>query len=199
MQFVAIDFETANNSADSACSIGLVKMDEEGAVIDSFYSLVRPPVLFFDPVCTAVHKLDSIDIAKAPAFNELWPQISEFIGDLPLVAHNAPFDMRVLKGTLESWGILPPINEYYCTLSLSRKLWKGKMSYKLSYLCSEFGWEYDAHNALADAEMCGRIFVKLCGQYLFSSETMDKLFKRLYKKGSNVFPKRLREPDGMLF
>ena len=46
MQFVAIDFETANNSADSACSIGLVKMDEEGAVIDSFYSLVRPPVLF---------------------------------------------------------------------------------------------------------------------------------------------------------
>ena len=122
MQFVAIDFETANNGADSACSIGLVKMDEEGAVVDSFYSLVRPKVLMFDPVCTAIHKLDSLDVAKAPTFYELWPAISEFIGDAPLVAHNAPFDMRVLKGTLESWGLEAPINEYYCTLSLSISL-----------------------------------------------------------------------------
>ena len=199
MQFVAIDFETANNGADSACSIGLVKMDGEGAVIDSFYSLVRPKVLMFDPLCTAIHKLDSLDIAKAPTFYELWPAISEFIGFAPLVAHNAPFDMRVLKGTLESWGLEAPTNEYYCTLSLSRKLWKGKMSYKLTSLCAEFGWEYDAHNALEDAEMCGRIFSKLCGQYLMNGEMMDKFFKRLYKKGSNVFPKRLREPELSLF
>lgn len=199
MHFVALDFETANSDSGSACSIGLVKMDEEGGVIDTFYSLVRPKELYFDPICTAIHKLDSLDIAKAPTFKELWPSISSFIGDLPLVAHNAQFDMRVLKGTLESWGLELPYNEYYCTLSLSRKLWKGKMSYKLSYLCSEFGWEYDAHNALSDAQMCGRIFTKLCGQYLFDEELFCRFYKRIYKKGSNGFPKRLREPESLLF
>ena len=199
MQYVALDFETASSRADSACSIGLVKMDEEGYVIDTYYSLVRPPVLIFDPICTAIHKLDSIDIAKAPTFKEQWPQIRSFIGDLPLVAHNAPFDIRVLRATLEAWGLEVPCNEYYCTLSLSRKLWKGKQSYKLTYLSSEFGWEYDAHNALEDALMCGRIFSKLCGSYLLSCDMMDKFFKRIYKKGSNCFPKRVREMEGNLF
>ena len=43
MNFVTIDFETANNMPQSACSIGLAKFDEEGKVVDTFYSLIKPP------------------------------------------------------------------------------------------------------------------------------------------------------------
>ena len=184
MQFVAIDFETASRFPDSACSIGLVKMDEEGGVIERYYSLIRPRSLVFDPMCTMVHHLDPIDVAKAPTFRDQWPAIREFIGDLPLVAHNAPFDMNVLKSTLLSWGLEEIHSQYYDTLSLSRKLLKGKRRYKLTSLAQEYGWEYNAHNALEDAEICGRLFSRLCGSNLFDDQIARRFFRRLYRDGS---------------
>ncbi len=193
MEYVAIDFETASVLRDSACSIGLVLFDEEGAVRDSYYSLIRPPVLRFDDICTSVHHLDSDEISRSPSFNELWNDISSFIGSRPLVAHNAQFDMGVLKHTLYSWGLECPPYDYYCTLSLSRKLWKGKPSYKLTALAGELGWEYDAHNALSDAVVCGRLFYRLCGDVLFSDELTSRFFSRIYKKGEkHRYPERLK-------
>ncbi|MBQ0070559.1 MAG: 3'-5' exoribonuclease, partial [Spirochaetales bacterium] len=108
MEYCAIDFETASCLMDSACAIGLVKFDAEGTILDSYYSLVRPPVLRFDPICTSVHHLDPFDISAAPVFKDLWPEIKAFIGNLPLVAHNAQFDMNVLRHTLSSWGLETP-------------------------------------------------------------------------------------------
>ena len=192
MQYVAIDFETASRAQDSACSIGLVRMDEEGEKLDSYYSLICPPDLVFDDDCTNVHHLDPLVVSKAPKFNELWPDVSSFIGQTPLVAHNAIFDMGVLKATLNRYGIEPIHNDYYCTLSLARKLWRGKPSYKLTYLANEFGWEYDAHNALADAEVCGRLFSKLCGINLFEEDVMRRFFKRIYNNSDNGFPRQIQ-------
>ena len=193
MEYTAIDFETASILRDSACSIGLVRFNEDGESTDSYYSLIRPPVLRFDPVCTAVHHLDPYEIAKAPTFRDIWNEIDDFIGSRPLVAHNAQFDMGVLSHTLHSWGLECPQYYYYCTLSLSRKLWKGKPSYRLTSLASELGWEYDAHNALADALICGRLFSRLCGEVLFSDEMTRSFFSRIYKKGEkHRFPEKLK-------
>ena len=189
MKYAAIDFETASASPDSACSIGIVKMDEEGAVIDSFYSLVSPPRHEFDPRCFAIHHLDPAAIMAAPTMALLWPEIKDFIGDLPLVAHNAPFDIKVLRSTLQSWNIECIHNEYYCTLSLSRKLWKGRPSYKLTSLAASFGWKYEAHNALADSEICGRLFSRLFGSALFDDDVAKRFFSRIYRDKS--YPKRV--------
>lgn len=191
MQYVAIDFETASRAKDSACSIGLVRMDEEGRAIDSYYSLICPPDLYFDPACTAVHHLDPIEVSKAPTFGDIWPEVKAFIGAEPLVAHNALFDIGVLRATLESYRLVPTHNDYYCTLSLSRKLWKGKPSYKLTYLAGELGWFYDAHNALADAEICGKLFSKLCGINLVEEEILSRFFKRIYGKSDKGFPRQI--------
>jgi len=191
MQYVAIDFETASRHQDSACSIGLVRMDEEGEAIDTYYSLICPPDLFFDDNCTQVHHLDPLVVSKAPKFNELWNDISAFIGNSPLVAHNALFDMGVLKATLERYGLKPIHNDYYCTLSLSRKLWKGKPSYRLTALAEELGWSYDAHNALADADTCGRLFSRLCGINLFEEDVMKRFFKRIYGNSQKGFPRQI--------
>lgn len=193
MEYVAIDFETASILRDSACSIGLVRFSPDGEKRDSFYSLIRPPVLRFDSVCTAVHHLDPYEISSSPTFSELWSDISSFIGSSPLVAHNAQFDMGVLSHTLYSWNIECPEYYYFCTLSLSRKLWKGKPSYRLTALADELGWKYDAHNALADAETCGRIFSRLCGDVLYSDEASERFFSRLYRKGEkHRYPEKLR-------
>ena len=193
MEYIAIDFETASVLRDSACSIGLVRFNEDGESTDSYYSLIRPPVLRFDPVCTAVHHLDPYEIAAAPTFRDIWGEIESFIGSRPLVAHNAQFDMGVLSHTLHSWNLECPGDYYYCTLSLSRKLWKGKPSYRLTSLASGLGWEYDAHNALADALICGRLFSRLCGEVLFSDEMTAAFFSRIYKKGEkHRFPEKLK-------
>lgn len=193
MEYVAIDFETASVLRDSACSIGLVRFNDEGEKKDEFYSLIRPPVLRFDDVCTSVHHLNPNIIAGSPTFKDLWGDISSFIGESPLVAHNAQFDMGVLSHTLHSWNIECPKYEYYCTLSLSRKLWKGRESYRLTSLAENMGWKYDAHNALADAVACGMLFYRLCGDVLFSPDMTRSFFSRIYKKGEkHRYPERLK-------
>ena len=97
MQYVAIDFETANKSSDSACAIGLNLFDENGCLKDSYYSLICPEVPYFDPACTAVHGLNAEDILGAPKLKDIWDEILSFISNRPLIAHNAPFDIRVLN------------------------------------------------------------------------------------------------------
>ena len=195
MNYVAIDFETAACRMDSACALGLVRFDSEGTELESWYSLIRPPVLQFDDVCTQVHHLSPLDITKAPTLKELWPVIREFIKNDPLVAHNAQFDMNVLRHTLVAWDLDVPSYKYFCTLSLSRKLWKGRRSYKLTSLAEDMGWEYDAHNALADAEVCGKLFSRLCGEVLYNDDVAARFFSRIYKKGEkHVFPETLESP-----
>lgn len=191
MKYVAIDFETASASKDSACSVGLVRMDEEGRVESSFYSLIRPLEPKFDPFCFQIHHLDPLDILAAPTMADIWSDMKAFIADYPLVAHNAQFDISVLKATLASWGIENLHNEYYCTLSLSRKLWKGRPSYKLTSLASSFGWEYDAHNALADSEICGRLFAALCKGHIGSDEEARRFFRMIYKDRKTGFPRSI--------
>ena len=189
MNYVAIDFETASTEKDSACSVGLVRMDEDGNAVSRYYSLIRPRVPKFDPFCFQIHHLDPLDILSAPTIADIWEDMKAFIGPLPLVAHNARFDAEVLRASLDSWGIEVPHNEYYCTLSLARRLWKGRRSYRLSALAEDLGWEYQAHNALADSEICGRLFSRLCGTALYDDETASRFFRRVYRNG--CYPKRL--------
>lgn len=92
--FVAIDFETANGKRASACSVGLAKFDGDGRVEDTFHSLIRPhPEFdFFHPANVWVHGIKSEDVADAREWGEVHRDFKEFVGELPLVAHNFAFD-----------------------------------------------------------------------------------------------------------
>jgi DNA polymerase III, epsilon subunit and related 3''-5'' exonucleases len=161
MSFVAFDFETANQYRNSACSLGLVRMDEEGRVLSKWYSLICPKVPYFDPRCTAVHHLDSFEVMKAPHFDALWPEIEAFIGDDILVAHNAAFDRSVLRATAEAYGITLPEYEIQDTLRMARASWHHLPNHRLGTLVDYLGFEYDAHNALSDAYACGKVYIAL--------------------------------------
>jgi len=157
MNFVAIDFETAMYSRESACSVGLVKF-EDGKAVDTFYSLIRPPKLYIRPDFTDIHGLTIDDVKDAPAFAGLWDSaIKPFIGDFPLAAHNAPFDMGVLRGALEWYELEIPQLNYFCTCSLARRTWPEFNSHALTALAKNFGIVYNAHNALDDAMTCGKL------------------------------------------
>ena len=145
----------------SAISVGLVKY--RGAeVADTLYSLIRPPHLYVRPDFTDIHGLTVEDVKDAPDFARLWEsEMREFIGSTPLVAHNAGFDMKVLSCTLDHYGLAVPALRYFCSLSLSKRAWPDLRSHALTSLGREFGIEYEAHNALADAQTCGKIIL-LC-------------------------------------
>ncbi|MEI3451884.1 MAG: exonuclease domain-containing protein [Bilophila wadsworthia] len=104
--YAALDFETADYQPDSACAVGSPKVSE-GRIVDTLYSLIRPPrgrVLF-----TWVHGITWKDVCDSPTFGEFWPQMAAFLGDVThLVAHNAPFDRRVLEACCQAYGLPHP-------------------------------------------------------------------------------------------
>jgi DNA polymerase-3 subunit epsilon len=157
MNFVTIDFETAKYSHESACAVGLVKY-QDGKATDSYYSLIRPPILYVRPNFTDIHGLTVEDVKDAPNFADIWESsIKPFIGGFPLAAHNAPFDMGVLCAVLEWYELSIPRLKYFCTLALSRRTWPELESHALTALAENFGIVYNAHNALDDAMTCGRL------------------------------------------
>jgi DNA polymerase-3 subunit epsilon len=175
MNFIAIDFETAKYSRESACSVGLVKF-LDGKAVDDFYSLIRPPILYIRPEFTDIHGLTVEDVRDAPDFAEVWKNgILPFAGDLPLVAHNADFDMGVLRAALKWYELAIPPFEYFCTLELARAAWPELESHALTSLGEHFGIVYDAHNALADARTCGTIACKAAAKY--ACGTLSELLK----------------------
>jgi DNA polymerase-3 subunit epsilon len=165
MHFVAIDFETAKYTRESACSVGLVKF-LDGKAADTYYSLIRPPVLYIRPDFTDIHGLTVNDVRDAPRFADVWQdRLLPFIGDLPLAAHNAAFDMGVLRAVLEWYDLPVPPLSHFCTLKLARAAWPDLKSHALTSLGQHFGIVYAAHNALADAQTCGIIASKAAERY----------------------------------
>ena len=174
-KFLTIDFETGMYKPNSAVSIGLVKFCDYHPV-DSFYSLIRPPKLYIRPDFTDIHGITVEDVADAPDFSMLWKNgILDFLDKLPLAAHNASFDMGVLRATLEHYGISPPKIKYFCSLALARKTWPQFPSRSLTNLAKHFCIEYEAHNALADAQTCGRI-IELCAECHSDAAGMEQTF-----------------------
>ena len=168
MTYTAIDFETANSYPGGGASVALVRFDQDGQILEEFYSLLRPKHPYFDPGMTAVHNLSEEECLASSEFDRLWPTMRDFIGSDPLVAHNAVFDMGVLSSSFEVYDLEVKEMTYFCTLVIARKIWPKLLSYKLSYLVDYFGMEYNAHHALDDALMCGKIFHKQCAPHLDS-------------------------------
>ena len=115
MRYIAFDVETPNRYNDRISAIGITVV-EDGEIVHSFYSLVNPEA-GFDRFNTQLTGIDEAAVADAPTFAELWGQIEPIMGSGILVAHNAPFDMSVLKKCLQAYGIdWQPMVSYLCTV-----------------------------------------------------------------------------------
>jgi len=113
MNFTAIDFETANSSRGSACAVGLGTV-EGGRIVRAVQHLIRPDPLYFSPFNISIHGITAEDVANAPSFAELWSELLASISE-PLVAHNASFDISVIRRSLDNAGMDYPDIDYYCT------------------------------------------------------------------------------------
>lgn len=185
--FVAIDFETANNSLNSACALGIAAV-KNLEIAESKYFLICPPTEKFDKRCIAVHGITYEDVKSSPKFPEIWAEINKYFEGNYIIAHNARFDMSVLKNCLYEYQLEIPDFKYFCSISLSAKVCKnvgGSLAERARCLGVEL---INHHNALEDAKACARIVietVKRCKQKSFESfikaylDLQPKEFKNL--------------------
>lgn len=160
--FAAIDFETANRCPSSVCSIGVIIV-RDGRVADRYYSLIHPEPDYYNYFNTRVHGLTWKDTANARSFPAVWAEVEPLINNLPLVAHNSPFDEGCLKAVFRVYGIEYPDYTFYCTCRASRRMFgKTLPNHQLQTVAARCGYNLTQHhNALADAEACASIALKI--------------------------------------
>lgn len=155
-KFVAIDFETADYARDSACAVGLARV-EEGRVTTTAYRLIQPPrpcVLF-----TEIHGITWEDVENEPLFGQVWPELAGLFEGIEFItAHNAPFDKGVLHACCAAAGLAAPPQPFICTVKLSRAE-LGLKPATLSHVCHHLGIPLKHHHALSDAEACAKIMI----------------------------------------
>lgn len=162
MHFVAIDFETATSAYSSACEIGLTRV-ENGKVVASEAWLIKPPQYpHFQPINISIHGIRPEDVAAAPTFAELWPELQPWLTDCVVVAHNAGFDMGVLRRTLEAYDLPAPVGlRYACTVQMARRVWTDLGTFKLNTLCQAKAIDLPRHHrAAGDARACAELLLR---------------------------------------
>lgn len=160
--FAAIDFETANREPTSVCSVGIVAV-HDGVITDRFYSLIRPEPEYYSYWNTRIHGLSFHDTENAPVFPEVWARAEPVIAGLPLVAHNSMFDEGCLKAVFRMYRMDYPDYSFFCTCRASRRIFRGMLpNHQLQTVAARCGYDLKAHHhALADAEACAAIALKI--------------------------------------
>lgn len=154
MDYIAIDFETANSNNTSACSLGIVIV--QGNKIEEKYYLINPET-HFDPYNISIHHITEEDVKDSPTFPKVWEEIKDYFTGI-VVAHNAGFDLSVLKALIEKYNLEAPRVKICCTVKISQKLWKDILpNCKLNTISEYLEVEHNHHNALSDAYVCVKI------------------------------------------
>lgn len=178
MDFIAIDFETANSDLASACEIGLVKV-KSGQITERYTSLIKPPedLLEVSPRHYGIHGISLEMIQSESTFDQIAPEVLSFIGDSPLVAHQASADIAILNALGLRYNIQIPSNKVFCTLRLSQALLNLEKN-GLEVLAEYFEIPVvQSHRALADAEVDAQLAFALLNNA--NHQNLEDLFLEL--------------------
>lgn len=168
MREIVFDTETTGLdpvSGDRLVEIGCVEMVNRVVTGNSFHAYFNPQRAM--PVeAERVHGLSSAFLADKPLFAERAAELLAFIGDSPLVAHNAQFDFGFLNHELAACGHEPvSLDRMVDTLTIARRRHPGA-KHSLDALCSRYGIDRShrvKHGALLDAELLAQVYVELTG------------------------------------
>ncbi|MGP6138614.1 exonuclease domain-containing protein [Jeotgalibaca sp. A127] len=157
---LVIDFETATEQNNSACSIGLALIIGSEIVKTESY-LIQPPNNEYRTANINIHSITPKDTENEPFFDEIWKKINQYFQSSEYItAYNANFDMSVLKCTLELYGIDDIDFEYFDAIPFTTKAC-GNAYRKLNQRCEALGIELNNHhNALADTVAAAEVIIK---------------------------------------
>ncbi len=157
-KFIVLDIESPNENFSSISAIGILVI-ENYEIKEKIYSLINPEEEFDDYIMDMTGITPEM-VEDKPKFNEFWPEIEELLVTNTIIGHNITYDLSVISNSLDHYNIPVPEFKYICTLKLSRKI-LNLDSYALTDIMSSLNVDYNAHNALADAEVTHLLFKHL--------------------------------------
>ena len=170
-RYVVFDVETPNRYNNRVSAIG-ISVVENLRIVDEYFTLVDPeaPFDWFNTVLTGISEES---VFGAPAFPEVWQEIEPLMSSGILVAHNASFDMGVIRKSLAGYGLTwKPSVKGICTVIMGRSLLPG-ISHRLNDMCDYYGIDLTHHHADSDSHACAEILI----HYLESGAVPEKYIR----------------------
>jgi len=192
MQSIAVlDFETANHQPNSACQLGIAIVEPWKIVREKRW-MIRPQRLYFSPRCVAVHGITAKDVLNAPTWDEIWPEVSQWIDGSVIVAHNAGFDANVLMSTCLAHEIAISPIDVLCTRLISKRSWPALRSHSLASMAEYLSIVFAHHDALEDAKVSARLLIEAASKS--GAEDLEQLEEQLGLVRGRVWSDRVRHP-----
>ncbi|MDR2456944.1 MAG: exonuclease [Clostridiales Family XIII bacterium] len=162
MNYIIFDVETPNRRNDRICQIAVISHREIGdkiSVKEKVY-LINPETNF-EKICIDIHGISEEDVIGEKTFEEIWENdLKEMFNGSIFVAHNAPFDIRVLQKTLAFYNINIPNFESICTVQLSKQIFPSLSNHQLITVAKHLGFNLEKHHdAKYDARAAYEIFL----------------------------------------
>ena len=183
MNFIAVDFETANNFRSSICSMG-VAIVENGKLIDSEHFYIKPTPNYYDGFNTFLHGISDFETKDKKTFKQQWKVLQKYFNNQTIVAHNASFDCSVLRFTLDSAKLSYPDLEYHCTYRLAQEILPLR-SFRLDDVSRHFKIKLKHHNSESDAKASALIALRLCEKNKVNS--LEELSTNIGFKVGKIF------------
>lgn len=159
MNFIALDFETANADLSSICQVGLVAF-RDGKIADTYTTLVDPDD-YFDSMNISIHGIDEDRVRGAPRFQDIHPKLSSLVAGAVVVCHTL-FDRAAMQQASAKYRLTDVTCRWLDTSRVVRRAWSqyAKAGYGLGNLTREFGITFSHHDAAEDARATGMILLK---------------------------------------
>lgn len=159
-RITVFDIEVLNQDPASICAIGIVELCD-GKEVSSYYSLIKPKNLSYDPYRYRVHKIKSKKLLRERTFDEVYKDIQHYFENYTVVAHDVQGDMACLRAAMKQYKIAYPELKMSCTNVLAHLLWPELEKFNLPFLCEQIGYQYEAHHALEDARAAAQVLLKM--------------------------------------
>jgi DNA polymerase-3 subunit epsilon len=201
MKFIAFDLETTGTvpGVDQIVEIGAVLFNNYE--VESVFSTLINPQRSIPAGASAVNGITDDMVFDKPIIEDILPSFAEFCQDLPLVAHNAPFDSQFLLTDIKRYEVLAPRGVVLDTLPIARKVFPGLPNYKLGTLVQHLKIpSSNFHRAEEDATYCGRLFIEMTKRISIGGKApaIENLVS-LTGKPEFKFPLIVRTPKQMGF
>ncbi|MGL5979133.1 MAG: 3'-5' exonuclease [Erysipelotrichaceae bacterium] len=179
MKVLAIDFETANQYSESACAIGYV-LFEDGRMVQQDAYLIKPHPRFayFNYYNVKIHHISESMVSNAPDFAWVMHQISHLFSDALVIAHNAPFDLKVLRSLCQLYQIALPRFYTLDTVRLARVAFPQLENHHLNTVCSYLNVPLLHHDACSDAHGCMQVYLHAIEQLGPKATQVQKQFMK---------------------
>lgn len=197
MDFVAIDFETANPDLASICQVGVVKF-RDGRPIDSWESFVNPNDYFDDMNCS-IHGIDASMVRNSPTWPAIHQDLEKWLSGSIVVCHTS-FDRAALHRACKKHGLSAHACDWLDSSRVARRAWEqfAYSGYGLKNVANHLGIEFLHHNAREDARAAGEILVRAVGQSGYS--VRDWILRSTHPITEDVGRKKTPgNPSGSLF